>query len=189
MKAVVRGLLRKVFMSEQDEYPPENIQPPGRSKKRIGCISLVAVIGAGILITIIAGLAAGGKSSSPIVAGPSVSAVSGPASVPAAPAPSSPAPSSPAPTITYIVTGSPADVTYGASGSDTQGTVPMKVTAPLGDPSFYAINAQLQGSGSVHVEILIDGKVISQGTASGSYNIASAEIGQDPLTGDWEDDN
>jgi hypothetical protein len=29
--------------------------------------------------------------------------------------------------------------------------------------------------------------VISQGTASGGYNIAMAEISQDPLSGQWED--
>jgi len=65
----------------------------------------------------------------------------------------------------------------------------MHVTQKLGDPAYYSLQAQLQGGGNVTVKILVDGKVISQGTASGGYNIAMAEISQDPLTGGWESDN
>jgi hypothetical protein len=90
-------------------------------------------------------------------------------------------------TVTYEVTGSPADVTYGPAGSTLSGTVPMKVTAKLGDPIYYSLQAQLQGGGSVIVKILVNGIVISQGTASGGYNIATAEISQDPLSGQWTD--
>ena len=90
-------------------------------------------------------------------------------------------------TITYEVTGSPANVTYGPAGSSLSGTVPMKVTAKLGDPLYYSLQAQLQGGGSVTVKILVNGTVISQGTASGGYNIAMAEISQDPLSGQWTD--
>jgi hypothetical protein len=92
-------------------------------------------------------------------------------------------------TVTYIVTGSPADVTYGPSGSDLQGYVPMDVNAPLGNPVYYAISAQLQGGGQVTCEILVGGKVISKSTATGSYNIATCEISQDPVYGGWVNTN
>jgi lambda repressor-like predicted transcriptional regulator len=92
-------------------------------------------------------------------------------------------------TITYVVTGSSADVTYGPAGSNLSGSVPMSVTAPLGSPAFYSIDAQLNGNGEVQCEIEINGQVISSGTATGSYNIASCEISQDPITGQWQSDD
>ncbi len=92
-------------------------------------------------------------------------------------------------TVTYVVTGSTADVTYGGAGSDASGTVPLHVRKPLGTPLYVAITAQLQGGGSVSCEIEVDGKVISQSTASGGYNIAQCEISQDPLSGNWTDTN
>jgi hypothetical protein len=93
-------------------------------------------------------------------------------------------------TVTYIVRGTPgAQVTYGPAGSDYNGTVPMRVTASLGDPEYYAINAQLQGSGYVKCSIEVDGIPLSTASASGGYNIADCEIGQDPITNLWENDN
>jgi hypothetical protein len=92
-------------------------------------------------------------------------------------------------TITYVVSGSPANVTYGPAGSNSSGQVPMKVAAALGSAQYYAITAQLQGAGSVTCAIKVNGKVISTSTATGSYNIASCEISQDPITGDWSDTN
>lgn len=92
-------------------------------------------------------------------------------------------------TVTYVVTGSSADVTYGPAGSDLSGSVPMDVTATLGSPSYYAINAQLQGGGQVSCKILVDGKVISSATAEGGYNIAGCEISQNVITGQWENTN
>ena len=93
-------------------------------------------------------------------------------------------------TITYVVSGtSGADVTYGPSGSDYQGSVPMSVTKSLGNPSYYAINAQLQGYGSVTCKLEVDGVVISKASASGSYNIADCEIDQDITSGSWQDTN
>jgi len=93
-------------------------------------------------------------------------------------------------TVTYKVTGTRlAEVTYGPAGSNLTGHVPMSITATLGDAQYYALQAQLQGYGSVSVTISVNGKVISRGTASGGYNVASAEISQDPLTGAWEDMN
>ena len=97
----------------------------------------------------------------------------------------------PAQTVTYIVTGTTgsAQVIYGPSGTNDTGSVPMTVTQPLGTPSYYAINAQLQGGGTVSCEIEVSGVVISSGSASGGYNICSAEITQDPVTSVWQDDN
>jgi lambda repressor-like predicted transcriptional regulator len=92
-------------------------------------------------------------------------------------------------TITYVVTGSPADVTYGPAGSNLSGSVPMSVTTPLGSPAYYSIDAQLNGDGEVQCEIQVNGQVISSGTATGSYNIASCEISQDPITGQWQSDD
>jgi hypothetical protein len=96
-------------------------------------------------------------------------------------------------TVTFIVygDGSAVNVTYGPAGSNDTGTEPMNVTdtIPSSPPSYYAISAQLQGGGSVSVIIKVDGQQISGGVANGGYNIASAEIGQDPITGQWQDDN
>ena len=92
-------------------------------------------------------------------------------------------------TVTYIVTGSAADVTYGPAGTDLSGSVPLEVTEKLGNPSYYAINAQLQGGGSASCVIKVNGKALSRATASGGYNIADCEISQNPLTGQWEDTN
>jgi hypothetical protein len=96
----------------------------------------------------------------------------------------------PGQTVTYIVRGtSGAQVTYGPAGSDFNGSVPMKVTERLGNPEYYAINAQLQGGGSVSCSIEVDGIPLSTASASGGYNIAGCEIGQDPVTNLWENDN
>jgi hypothetical protein len=99
-----------------------------------------------------------------------------------------PAPAAPQ-TVTFEVSGSYAQVTYGPAGSDTSGTVPMKVIEKLGSPVYYALQAQLQGGGSVTVKILVNGTVVSQGTATGGYNIAMAEIVDNPVSGQWEDTN
>jgi hypothetical protein len=95
-------------------------------------------------------------------------------------------------TVTYVVTGTPgAQVTYGPAGSNFTGTVPMTVDAhiPNNPPIYYAIDAQLQGGGQVSCQILVAGKVISSANASGGFNIATCEIGQNPITGQWENDN
>lgn len=95
----------------------------------------------------------------------------------------------PGQSVTYVVTGSPATVTYGPAGSDLGGSVPMSVRAQLGDAAYYAINAQLQGSGRVQCEIIIRGTVISQAIATSAYGIANCEITPNPLTGTWQNAN
>lgn len=86
--------------------------------------------------------------------------------------------------VTYVVTGSYARVTYGPTGSEDQGTVPMSVTQSLGSPRYYVISAQLQGSGSVSCQIKVAGVTISSASASGGYNIADCGINHD-ATGSW----
>ena len=87
------------------------------------------------------------------------------------------------------MTGSAADVTYGPSGSDFQGSVPMTKTETLdSNASYYAITAQLQGGGQVSCSIEVNGKVIDHATAEGDYNIADCEITQG-LFGKWESTN
>lgn len=82
-------------------------------------------------------------------------------------------------TVTYVVTGSPADVTYGPTGSQDQGSVPMSVTQSLGSPQYYAIAADLQGGGSVSCQIKIDGVTIASASASGGYDRSDCEIFRD----------
>jgi hypothetical protein len=126
----------------------------------------------------------------------SPSAVTSPSSASSSTAPAAhaaaakPSPTKPAAqTVTYSVTGSAADVTYGPSGSDFQGSVPMTKTETLdSNASYYAITAQLQGSGEVSCSIEVNGKVIDHATAEGDYNIADCEITQG-LFGKWESTN
>lgn len=92
-------------------------------------------------------------------------------------------------TVTFVVTGSAADVTYGPAGTSVSGSVPLHASYPLGNPVYYSISAQLQGGGGVTCKIEVDGKVISESVASGGYNIAECEISQDPLSGNWTDTN
>jgi hypothetical protein len=88
--------------------------------------------------------------------------------------------------VTYVATGSSADVTYGPSGSGYQGTVPLTVTKPLvGNPQFYSMSVQLKASGSVTCAIKVDGVTIVAASASGSTSVASCAMGQD-LNGSWE---
>jgi hypothetical protein len=164
------------------QYPPQ-YRPPRRRVGRgigIGCGSLVALV---VLIAVIAGAHSSSSSSAPPVTLPTIPTVA--VSQAAAPASSAAA----AQTVTYEVSGSQANVTYGPAGSNAQGSVPMDVTKQLGTPIYVAITAQLQGSGTVTCKIKVDGKVISQSTASGGYNIAQCEISQNPLSGQWEDTN
>jgi hypothetical protein len=92
-------------------------------------------------------------------------------------------------TVTYEVTGSAADVTYGPAGSSFSGSVPLHVTKPLGTPAYYDVTAQLQGSGTVSCKILVGSVTVASATASGGYQIADCEIVQDPFSGKWQDAN
>jgi hypothetical protein len=172
------------------QQPPPQFPPPGPGhrqppRKRKGGLAafLIGGTAAVIVVIVIAAAANSGKTPAPS------------ASSPAAPPASASAPSSPAAaaaaaqTVTYSVTGSPADVTYGPAGSDLSGHVPLHKTVKLGNPSYYAISAQLQGGGTVKCEISVNGKVVSKATATGGYNLAQCEIVQDPFSGGWQDAN
>jgi hypothetical protein len=88
--------------------------------------------------------------------------------------------------ITYVLSGSgAAEVTYGPSGSDIKGSLPMHVANPMGGADSYSIKAQLQGGGDVTCQIEVDGKVISRATATGGDNIAMCQIEQDPIRNEW----
>lgn len=91
-------------------------------------------------------------------------------------------------TVTYVVSGDAADVTYGPAGTGLQGSVPMRVGDQLGTATYYAIDAQLQGDGTVSCQILVDGTAVSSASASGGYNLARCEIIRD-LSGNWIDAN
>lgn len=165
----------------QPQYPPQPPQQPRKSRiglfSCLGCGGLAAIV---ILIAAVAG-AHSTTSSAPVTFHPAQPAVPEQSKTAVRPAA--------AQTLTYMVTGSAADVTYGPTGTSVSGAVPLNVSGPLGDPLYYSIQAQLQGSGSVTCELEIDGKVISTATASGGYNIAMCEISRDPLSGQWADTN
>lgn len=175
-------------------WPPQQPSPrrswPARHKVLTG-------LGAVAIIIIIASIAAAaGKPSKPTAApNPPAANIAAPVTQAANPDPVTPVAHSAAKakrqpqTVTYVVTGSDADVTYGPAGSDLSGSVPMHLTRPLGSPLYYSVTAQLQGGGSVSCKLEIDGRLISQSTASGGYNIADCEIDQNPFTGGWEDTN
>lgn len=182
----------------QQQYPPQaqpggQQPPPGgqpgsgpRRPRRTGRKILIG-IAAGILAIIVISIAAsaGGSKGTPAAAQSSAPATT---AAPAATHSSTPARAVAAPKVTYVVTGTPgADITYGPAGSSLSGHSPMRVTRKLGHALYYSIQAQLQGGGEVTVKILIGSKVISKAVASGGYNIAMAEISQDPITGKWED--
>jgi hypothetical protein len=67
----------------------------------------------------------------------------------------------------------------------------MTITAKLGNAqSAYSVRAQLGSSdGAVTVEVLVNGKVISTGTASGPCSDAWAQICSGSTTGEWDNCN
>ena len=87
--------------------------------------------------------------------------------------------------VTYIASGSTANVTYGPSGSGYQGSVPLAVSRPLGNPQFYSISAQLKVGGTVTCQLKVDGVTIASATASGTNSVANCAMDQN-LNGSWE---
>lgn len=141
-----------------------------------------------IIIGVAVGGGGNGSSPSATPSTPAAAATSQPAKAAAAAKPSPT--KSAAQTVTYSVTGSPADVTYGPAGSDFSGTVPMTKSAPIDEnASYYAITAQLNGSGTVSCSVSVGGKVIDHATASGSYNIADCEMTKSLFGNSWESTN
>ncbi|HWG64505.1 MAG TPA: hypothetical protein VG253_22705 [Streptosporangiaceae bacterium] len=87
--------------------------------------------------------------------------------------------------VTYLVTGSSAQVTYGPQGSSVMSLSPMKASSPLGGARFYVLQAQLQGSGSVTCQLQINGRSVAVAHASGADNVALCSASRDPATGKW----
>lgn len=167
------------------QYPPQGRRQPPRRKGGKGKVVAGIIGGTVLLIVVISVAASHGSPQAPAATG-----TTPPAPSQAAPPSSHAAAAAPA-TVTYVVTGSSADVTYGPAGSSLSGSVPMRKTDKLGSKpaAYYSIDAQLSGGGKVTCEIMISGKVISKATATGGYNIASCEISQDPFSGQWQDTN
>lgn len=104
----------------------------------------------------------------------------------------------PAQTVTYSCTGHAGDgvnITYGAEGSNSSAHhLPFNDTEPLNtNAGYFDVTAQLQGGGTVTCSTVVnwtdtsgDAQSVTQsGTASGGYNIASAEVCES-FEGDWQ---
>lgn len=117
------------------------------------------------------------------------------------PSPADTAP--PTPTkVEFVVSGTAPDgidITYGPSGSNFAGpsTLDGTVTESVpfdGQASFYHLNAQLQGAGSVTCKIVVTGPgdnptTVSSGGASGGFNICSAQAAPVDSTGlQWQNE-
>ncbi|MFS4090994.1 hypothetical protein [Streptomyces sp. AF1A] len=175
------------------QQPPVPEPPKKKSKAAsclgAGCLGIVGVLVLGGVMSV-----AGGKSGDKPAAESRATASSdsghgAKAAPPSATRKKKPQKKKPQ-TVTYSVTGTAgADVQYGPAGSSAQGSVPMTVTKPLRDVQYYSITAQLQGGGHVTCRLKVNGKVISQSTASGGYNIATCEISKDLFSGKWTDTN
>jgi hypothetical protein len=168
-------------------------QPPAKPKRgKSGCLGCAGILVLAAIIGIGANTA--GNHTKTTATTPAASSAPAGQAQNQPPATSSAPAAAPTPavqhTVTFVVTGAAdADVNYGQAGSTIQGHAPMSVSQPLGNPLYYSISAQLQGDGQVSCEIQIDGKAISQATASGGYNIAMCEISKDLFNGQWKDAN
>ena len=178
-------------MNERDTNDGGYIPPqPGQPKKKskgCGCLA-----GAAVLIVIVAAIAvaAGGGSNNAASSGTTVTDTGTAAAAPldtsvAAPADTTQAAPTVAAQVTYACTGSApdgVDVTYGPSGSQYSASkLPFSKTVPLdASAQYYVTEAQLSGSGQVTCTTTIqrsDGsQVVNTATASGGFNIATAEV-------------
>jgi hypothetical protein len=172
--------------------------PKKKSKLRIGCLGAVGLL---VLIVVSSVAANGGKDGStaakttPPTAAPAATGTAVAAVAPVATtAPAAP----PAQTVTYSCTGHAGDgvdITYGAEGSNASAShLPFSVTMPLdSNAEYFNVTAQLQGDGTVSCTTVVnyaddsgDAQSVTQsGTASGGYNIASAEVCSD-LDDGWQ---
>lgn len=80
------------------------------------------------------------------------------------------------------------DITYGSDSDTYDGggpTLPFKKSLKVKkDASYYSITAQLAGGGKIKCSVTI-GKDHDNGSASGGYNICTAELVSDPFGG-WQ---
>lgn len=94
--------------------------------------------------------------------------------------------------VTFTVTGQASSgvlITYGTNSTGSQSTkLPFSASEPLdssGGVLYYDVYAQLHGSGDLTCSVAVNGKVIKTGTATTDSKICSAQIAQDPATGQW----
>jgi hypothetical protein len=193
--------------------PPQPPQPP---RKRHTARNILLGIGGSVVAIIAIAVAAsgGGKTGSAGTSATSSGIASSVASADAAaqnctasggtwngtscqaatPSPSS-TPASPT-KVEFIVSGTAPDgidITYGPDGSQFSGPSTLDGTATMsvpfdGSAEYYALNAQLQGSGSITCKIVATGPgdnplTVSSGAASGGYNICDAQAAPTDSTG------
>ena len=199
------------------QQPGYGQQPPWGPPRRKRHTARNVLLGAGGLVAaiiVIAVAANGGKTGSTGASATSSSVASGVASAETvaqncaasggtwngtscqAPAPSpSNTPASPT-KVAFIVSGTAPDgidITYGPSGSNFEGPSTLDGTATMsvpfdGSADYYAIDAQLQGGGSITCKIVVTGPgdaplTVSSGAASGDYNICDAQAAPTDSTG------
>lgn len=193
--------------------PPGPPQPP-RRKRHTARNVLLGAGGLVAAIIVIAVAASGGKTGSTGASATSSSVASGVASAEtaaqnctasggtwngtlcqaSAPSPSN-TPASPT-KVEFIVSGTAPDgidITYGPSGTNLSGPSTLDGTATMsvpfdGSADYYALNAQLQGDGSITCKIVVTGPgdaplTVSSGAASGGFNICDAQAAPTDSTG------
>jgi hypothetical protein len=89
-------------------------------------------------------------------------------------------------TITYEATGSFGEqVAYGPAPAALGGTVPMRVTTPLGHARAYQVQVQINFGGTATCKILVGGQLVSEETTTGPGSIAVCQVSRNRLTGRW----
>jgi len=185
----------------QPQYVPGPAQPPQppRRRKRHTGRNVVAGIG-GLIVLIIALTVANnhGSGNGAAPAATASAAAQAAQSSPSAAAPAVPASPTPAPPtkVEFIVSGTAPDgidITYGPAGSNFSGPSTLDGTATMsvpfdGSADYYALNAQLQGGGSITCKIVVTGPgdsplTVSSGAASGGFNICEAQAAPADSTG------
>ena len=91
------------------------------------------------------------------------------------------------------------NITYGPAGSNFSGPQTLDGNATMsvpfdGQAEYYALNAQLQGGGSIKCKIVVTGPgdnplTVSSGAASGGFNICDAQAAPTDSTGlSWDNE-
>jgi len=188
---------------QQPPYPPQpqhmpqmpGPQPPPRRKRHTArniLAGLGGLIGVIIAVTVANNHGSGNGAAAPAANAATQAAQSSPSA--AAPAPSN-TPATPT-KVEFIVSGTAPDgidITYGPSGSNFSGPSTLDGTATMsvpfdGSAEYYALNAQLQGGGSITCKIVVTGPgdnplTVSSGAASGGFNICDAQAAPTDSTG------
>ncbi|MBO0746207.1 MAG: hypothetical protein J2P43_14400 [Candidatus Dormibacteraeota bacterium] len=101
-----------------------------------------------------------------------------------------PAPHASAAVATFSVSGNDGgagiDITYGSQNANLQGgsKLPWSTTMPIeGSAQFYAVQAQLNGAGSITCSVRVKG-VTKTSHVSGGYDVCRAEVVNE-LNGRW----